>query len=401
MNSGSKRKRPENTNSKDNKKKNRNCYNCGKKGHYKAECKLNKKQKKNVAPSANLVDECAEIVAMMTLGTVTELHMTTPTPSKDWWYDSGAAIHVCNDKNQFKSYELLEGHEVVMANGVRAKVHGKGDVHLQFTSGKKLVLTNVLHVPDVVKNLMSADILNKKGLKAVLESNNVILSKNGVFVGKGYSCNGMFKLSINKVNDISVYSLASTSSTCSYFLWHGRLGHVNHKVLKFMSKDGLISYNDLENKKCETCVQAKITRLPFPKVERQTQMLDLVHSDVCEFNDFLTRGGNRYFVTFIDDCSRFVYVYLMKHKEEVFGMFKTYKALVENQLNKKIKILRSDRGGEYFPSEFSKFCEESGIVHQTSAPYTPQQNGLAKRKNRTLEDMVNSMLVSSGLPNNL
>lgn len=121
-----------------------------------------------------------------------------------------------------------------------------------------------------------------------------------------------------------------------------------------MSKDGLITYNDLENKRCETCVQAKITRLPFPKVERHTQMVDIVHSDVCEFNGFLTRGGNRYFVTFIDDCSRFVYVYLMKHKEEVFGMFKAYKSLVENQLNKKINVLRSDRGGEYFPSKFLK-----------------------------------------------
>ncbi|XP_071928279.1 uncharacterized protein [Coffea arabica] len=209
MNSGSKRKRPENTNSKDNKKKNRNCYNCGKKCHYKAEHKLNKKQKKNVAPSANLVDECAEIVAMMTFGTLTELHMTTPTSSKDWWYDSGAAIHVCNEKNQFKSYELLEGHEVVMANGVRAKVHGKGDVHLQFTSGKKLILTNVLHVHDVVKNLVSTDILNKKGLKAVLESNNVILSKNDVFVGKGYSCNGMFKVPDNKRTKLGPRALKS------------------------------------------------------------------------------------------------------------------------------------------------------------------------------------------------
>ena len=98
------------------------------------------------------------------------------------------------------------------------------------------------------------------------------------------------------MNDISIHSLASTSSTYTYFLLHGRLGHVNHKVLKFMSKDGLISYDDLENKKCETCVQTKITRLPFPKIERQIQMLDLVYSDVCEFNDFLTREGNRYFL---------------------------------------------------------------------------------------------------------
>lgn len=143
---GNKRKKPENTTSKDNKKKNRVCYNCGKKGHYKAECKLNKKQKKN-APNANLVDECAEFVATLSLGTVTELNMATPTSSKDWWYDSDAAIHVCNDRNQYKNYEDLEGHQVVMANGVKAKVHGKGDVHLQFTSGKKLILSNVLHVP--------------------------------------------------------------------------------------------------------------------------------------------------------------------------------------------------------------------------------------------------------------
>ena len=81
---GNKRKNPKNTNSKDNKKKNRNCYNCGKKSHYKAECKLNKKQKKNDVPSTNLVDECVEIVAMMTLGTVTKLHMAEPTPSRDW-----------------------------------------------------------------------------------------------------------------------------------------------------------------------------------------------------------------------------------------------------------------------------------------------------------------------------
>jgi transposase InsO family protein len=91
----------------------------------------------------------------------------------------------------------------------------------------------------------------------------------------------------------------------------------------------------------------------------------------------------------------------MKSKDECFVMFKSYKLLVENQLNKKIKILRSNRGGEYFLSEFTIVCEQNGIIHQTSAPYTPQQNSLIEWKNRTFEDMVNSMLVSFDLPKNL
>ena len=91
----------------------------------------------------------------------------------------------------------------------------------------------------------------------------------------------------------------------------------------------------------------------------------------------------------------------MKTKDQAFDMFKCYKALVENQLGKKIKILCSDHGGEYFPYEFSYFCEENGLIHQTSAPYTPQQNGLAERKNRTLVDMINAMLLHSKLPINL
>jgi hypothetical protein len=115
----------------------------------------------------------------------------------------------------------------------------------------------------------------------------------------------------------------------------------------------------------------------------------------------LTRGGKRYFITFIDDYSRFTYVYLLRTKDEAFGKFKEFKKMVENQKERQIKVLRSDRGGEYFSKEFSTFCEENGIIHQMTAPYTPQHNGLAERKNRTLVDMVNAMLLNAKLPNNL
>ena len=100
----------------------------------------------------------------------------------------------------------------------------------------------------------------------------------------------------------------------------------------------------------------------------------------------------RYFITFIDDLSKFAYVYLLRTKDEALSKFKLYKSEVENLLGGKIKMLRSDRGGEYFNNDFDAFCENNGIVHQRTAPYTPQQNGVAKRKNRTLLDMVNAML---------
>lgn len=144
-----------------------------------------------------------------------------------------------------------------------------------------------------------------------------------------------------------------------------------------------------------------MVKKPFHSVKRTSQLLDLIHTDICEMNGMLTRGGNRYFITFIDDCSRFTYVYLLKTKDEAFNVFKAYKAEVENQLGRKIKVLRSDRGGEYFPNDFNIFCEEHGIVHECSAPRTPEQNGLAERKNRTFQEMINAMLLHSELPLNL
>ena len=90
----------------------------------------------------------------------------------------------------------------------------------------------------------------------------------------------------------------------------------------------------------------------------------------------------------------------MNSKDEAITSFIKYKDEVEIQLNKKIKILRSDRGGEY-ESPFEQFCAENGIIHQTTAPYSPQQNGIAERKNRTLKDMINAMLLTSGLPTSL
>ena len=104
-------------------------------------------------------------------------------------------------------------------------------------------------------------------------------------------------------------------------------------------------------------------------------------------------------MTFTNDHSTFCY--LLKFKDKVLDWFKVYKVEAENQLEKKIKILRSDRGGEYTSNDMTEFCQEHDIIHEVTASYTPQSNGVAERKNRTLMDMVNCMLLNSGAPENL
>lgn len=145
-------------------------------------------------------------------------------------------------------------------------------------------------------------------------------------------------------------------------------------------------------------MQSKQPRKPLKAAEeRHLAPLELVHSDLCEMNGVLTKGGKKYFMTLIDDATRFCYIYLLQTKDEALDYFKIYKAEVENQLERKIKRLRSDRGGEYLSKIFDVFCEEHGIIHERTPPYSPQSNGVAERKNRTLTDLVNAMLDTASL----
>jgi hypothetical protein len=136
---------------------------------------------------------------------------------------------------------------------------------------------------------------------------------------------------------------------------------------------------------CEACLMGKMTKAPFIGfLERAVDLLELVHTDVCGLMSTTARGGFQYFITFIDDFSRYGYVYLIKHKSKTFEKFKEFQNEVENQRGKKIKALRSDCGGEYLSHEFSNRLKSCGIV--------PQQH------NWTLLDMVRSMMSQLVLP---
>jgi transposase InsO family protein len=133
--------------------------------------------------------------------------------------------------------------------------------------------------------------------------------------------------------------------------------------------------------KCHACVQAKQPRKPFKSVEEKSLTpLDLIHSNLCEMNGILTRATKKYFISFIDDATRYCQLYLIKTKDDALNCFKIYKAEVENQLERKIKRVRSDIGGEYLSNDFSEYCAEHGIIHETTTPYSPQSNGVAEQK---------------------
>ncbi|GKA06241.1 zinc finger, CCHC-type containing protein, partial [Tanacetum coccineum] len=305
-----------------------------------------------------------------------------------WWVDSGATVHVCKDRCWFKTYESLnDGSILHMGNESTTLVHGRGCVDLRFSSGKVVSLLNVLHVPNIWKNLVSSSVLNNCGYKQVTESNKFVLSKHGVFISFGYLSNHIFRLNIVSNNIGSAFM--STSKLNDSILWHARLGHVHFKKMQDMSKDGLIPAFDMNTEKCNTCMLNKITKKPFQNVKRETKVLELIHSDLCDLHATPSLENKKYFVTFIDDASRFWYVYLLHSKDEALDKFKVFKTEVELQQMPLIKRFRTDRGGEYIDT---LYFQSIGIIHETTTPYTSQQNDISESKNMVLKEMVNSML---------
>jgi transposase InsO family protein len=149
---------------------------------------------------------------------------------------------------------------------------------------------------------------------------------------------------------------------------------------------------------CEPCLAGKMHANPFPNSHTRAKApLELVHSDVHDVG-ITSPGGYRYWITFIDDCTHFRAVMLMKRKSETFTVFRQFKAWAEKVTGRKIKILRHDKGGEYMSNEFITFCKEHGIAVQKTARNRPQQNGVSERANRTIAEMLTAALNESGLP---
>ncbi|KAL2232022.1 UNVERIFIED_CONTAM: Retrovirus-related Pol polyprotein from transposon TNT 1-94 [Sesamum indicum] len=203
---------------------------------------------------------------------------------------------------------------------------------------------------------------------------------------------------------VSYDNLATSVSECDLTaLWHKRLGHISHKGLDLLKKDGILNEKIEKLDFCDDCVLGKHHKVnfpasPSPNPSMSTFILDYVHDDIWGPSNVSTHGSNRYFLSIIDNFSRKVFIFLMKHKSEVFEKFEKWRVLVENQIGKRLKSLRTDNGLEFCNQSFSDLCGKYGMKRHKTNPYTPQQNGVAERMNRTLLDKVRCLLISSSLP---
>jgi transposase InsO family protein len=239
-------------------------------------------------------------------------------------------------------------------------------------------MKDVLYVPGLTKNLLSISALDKKGFKVVFIYGEVLMWPKGktmeeaIVIGKEEG--GLYKLKGHSEETLT----HSIENPCE--LWHRRLAHINYKALPYVSKvvTCLPEFKVDHEGMCNGCAQGKNIKNPFLKRDNKEEgILEIIHSNVCGPMSSTSISGYVYYVSFIDDYSRKTWVYFSKSKDKVFDKFKEFKSLIKNLSKRKIKILRSDNGGEYTSKEFVNFCKDVEIKRELTTPYNPQQNGVA------------------------
>ena len=418
------------------------CYNCGEEGHLKRDCphkyngdshfsrrgsnrksnsgdKQTEPRRKYYAKMAceEEKDEYEEDTGLFTV-----VYHGSIQRRNQWIIDSGASAHMTYDFDIFSSYEQFKSPEpVVLGDGNKCFAIGTGTVILNVyandSTSSELTLQNVLFVPKLNNNFFSVSAATAQGNSLVFERSCCwVYDRKKELVAKGESKSKMFILRADtqvRVEKQAINAACTASSedemTATMDLWHRRLGHCGAGRLVHAVRKGLIRGVNLPKRGrlhmsfCEGCAQAKQTRKAFKPIGevRTNDIMELVHSDVCGPMSIASYGGARYFVTFIDDYSRICRVYFMRTKDEVFSKFKEYEAEVANQTDKRIKVLRTDNGGEYTSKQFEDYLKMKGIVHQKTVPHSPQQNGVAERLNRTINEIALAQIVHANVPHNL
>ncbi|GJT76357.1 chrysanthemyl diphosphate synthase [Tanacetum coccineum] len=383
-------------NAKEHPAKNDACHHCKEVGHCKRNCPVY---------LAELMKSKKQVGTASSSGIFTiELHSF---PNRSWVYDTGCGTHICITKQCLRGARKLKQGDLYLyvGNGVRAQVEAIRSFDLVLPNGLVICLDNCQYAPSIIRGVVSVSRLAENGFVQCITDYGISISRNNVLYFNAIPSNGIYEIdmsnSVPNVNSIYNVSNKRVKHNLDYtYLWHCRLAHISKKRIEKLQHDGLLKSTDDESfDQCVYGLSGKMTRKPFlHHPERASDILGLIHIDVCGPLRHVSRKYASYFITFTDDYSRHGYIYLLKHKHEVFETFKVFKNEVENQLGKTIKALRSDRGGEYISQEFKDYLKACGIVQQLTPPYTPQHNRVSERRNRTLLDMVRSMMNLTTLP---
>ncbi|GJW01661.1 zinc finger, CCHC-type containing protein [Tanacetum coccineum] len=338
------------TTKKDNPAKDAICHQCGEVGHWRRNCPLY---------LAELIKNKKLSQGASTSGIFTiELYSF---PSTSWVYNTGCGTHICITTQGLRGSRKLKpgALSLYVGDGHRASVEAIREFHLCLPSGLVLIIHNCHYAPFITRGIISVSCLYKDSFVNRFENDNTILvSRNNLVYFNAILWDDIYEidLSYSNTNDNSMYAISNKRAKLnldSTLLWHCRLGHISKKRIKKLQHDGLLDSIDIKSfEKCVSCMSGKMVKKPYShQVERAKDLLRLIHTDE-----------------------------------------------VENQLGKTIKSLRSDRGDEYMSQEFLDHLKEHGIIAHRTPPYMPQHNGVSERRNRTLLDMVCSMMSQTTLP---
>ncbi|WVZ50972.1 hypothetical protein U9M48_002169 [Paspalum notatum var. saurae] len=318
-----------------------------------------------------------------------------------WHLDTGATNHMTGSRAVFSDIDASVRGTVRFDDGSLVDIEGRGTVLFSCKSGEHRQLVGVYLISRLDTNLISVgqldedgyDIHMNKGVMRIRDERRRLLAR------VRRSPNRLYSIRLDVTRPVCL----TTRRVDTAWRWHERFGHISFQALRKLASSNMVRglpRIDHVEQVCEGCLGGKQRRHPFLEQARRRAggALDLVHGDICGPVTPTTPSGNRYFLLLVDDMSRFMWLCLLASKDQAPAAIRRFKAAAEVESGRKLKVLRTDRGGEFTSVEFGVYCAEEGVQRQLTAPYTPQQNGVVERRNQTVVGIARSMLLAKGLP---
>ena len=427
------------------------CAYCKKKGHVKDECRRlkaaeNKEQKPSSSNSekekkdGELTAKAATIAEQPAESESLRLFVANALTERSnllvkWIIDSGASSPMSSQRSWFHMYRDISPPKKVWLGDERyILATGIGQLHLEMDlgGGKKglTVIRTAYYVPNLSGNLISVSYLTKRGYSVNFNDSGCrIFSKDGELCGLAKDVDNLYILNAKPVipehayvsctmremsesSDLEPSTLEmafvarTKKSKATLGIWHRRLGHIALDAVKQLLSHNMVTgmeigSDDVTGSTCVPCLEGKQTRDEIPKKSTTThpRILYRIHSDLCGPMETESRQGERYFLTFIDGNTHHVKVKLLRTKDATCQALKAFIERAEVETGERVNYFRSDGGGEYGSKELATYFESKGIHHEKTNAYTPQENGLAERMNRTIVEMARSLLKDANLPN--
>lgn len=408
------------------------CHNCGKIGHWAKDCRSKPKREQAYVAQNDDDEPCLLLIRSdgSSSGTpaaapcpgVQMMPPAPPAPSKHvvlveekvfavlsdgesspkkWIFDTGASNHMTGSKAAFSDLDTGVVGSVKFGDGSVVRIEGCGTVLFACKNGEHRTLANVYYIPRLTANIISCGQLDEAGFQILVQGGVMYVRDEHMrlLANIDRSPGRLYVRDINIARPVCLSAVAGEDA----WRWHARFGHINFTALRKMGREELVRGLPLLSQVeqvCEACLAGKHRRSPFPHraLRRSTEVLELVHGDLCGPITPATPSGNHYFLLLVDDYSRYMWVALLPTKDAAPTAIQQIQAAAERKSGKKLRALRTDRGGEFTAGNFNKYFAELGVRRELTAPYTPQQNGVVERRNQTVVGTARSMLKAKGLP---